>query len=375
MSNKSHLQAPKEAYYHAKASKKVLYVIKLSRYIAKTENISLVRQYSEIIFLFASRRLGPILYYEAQLWRTKFSMKQKMRFLNSAQYKERINKLNTPAYRKFTNDKLAEKSILSLLGIPTAKFVGFFHIFNGCDCQNNALTTSAQLEYLLSKNVGKRLCFKLTEGWGGDGFLAAYITESAGKVSVSLLPKHDKPISVNTFFQQYLIKNYHEGIVIEHYIEQHQVLANFNPTSVNTLRMWLIQKDENVKFIGAVLRVGRKNQIVDNSMQGGIVCVIDTSSGKILYGRNTSTVPETFDTNPDSGVQLTGVQLPYWSKCVEIAKSCLRTFPHTNFVGLDLAFSTTGPVIIELNQEPDKVSARLFDKPLLDLLTYDDYED
>jgi hypothetical protein len=136
--------------------------------------------------------------------------------------------------------------------------------------------------------------------------------------------------------------------------------------------MWLIQQDDKVKFIGALLRVGRKNQIVDNSMQGGIIGVIDPDTGKILYGRNTKTIPDVFDTNPDSGVQLTNVQLPFWPECIEMAKSCLRTFPHTNFVGLDIAFSTTGPIIIELNQEPDKISARLFNKPLLDLLTYTD---
>jgi uncharacterized protein (DUF2164 family) len=375
MSNKPHMKVPKKSFSDIKVFKKIIHVIGLSRYIAKTENISVVRQYIEIMTLFITRQLGPVLYYEAQLWKKKFSMKQKMRFLNSAQYKKRINELNMPAYRKFTNDKLAEKAILSLLGVPTAKFIGFFHCNNGSDSKNNALTTSEQLKSLLSKHIGKRLCFKLTEGWGGDGFIAVYISEFKGEILVSLLPSKDNPISIDVFCQQHLYKNYHNGIVIEEYIEQHQVLANFNTTSVNTVRMWLIQQDDKVKFIGAVLRVGRKNQIVDNSMQGGIICLIDPETGKILYGRNTNTIPEVFDTNPDSGAQLTDIQLPFWSECVEMAKSCLRTFPHTNFVGLDIAFSTTGPMIIELNQEPDKISARLFNKPLLDLLTYTDYID
>jgi hypothetical protein len=162
MTNKPHIQAPKKVTFDNKVFKKIAHVITLSRYIAKTENIGLVRQYYEIIFLFITKQLGPVLYYEAELWQKKFSMKQKMRFLNSAQYKKRINALNLPAYRKFTNDKLAEKAILSLLGVPTAKFIGFFHQYNGSDSQNKALTNSQQLTSLLSKHIDERLCFKLT---------------------------------------------------------------------------------------------------------------------------------------------------------------------------------------------------------------------
>jgi len=368
MLKSSPLAVPQPVSYKASYLKKIAYIIALSRYIAQQEKISLTVQYAEITLLYIVRQLGPMLYYEAGLWKREISLKQKMRFLNSSQYKQRISELNPTIYRKLSNDKLVEKSILTLLGIPTARFVGFFHPFNGSDAAHNSLTNSEQLAQLLKSYIGKKLCFKLTEGWSGDGFVAVEVSELNGELNLSLLPAQDELVTVEDFCVQYLHKNYHNGFVIESYIEQHKVLAGFNDSSVNTLRMWLIQREDKVKLIGAVLRVGRKNQIVDNSMKGGILCLIDQETGQIRYGRTTAIIPATFDSHPDSGIQLSGVQLPFWSECIEIGKSCLRVFPHTNFVGLDMAFSTAGPLVVELNQEPDKVSARNFRQPLGDLL-------
>lgn len=366
-SKDSTLFPPQSISYKANIVKKITYIISLSCYISRQENISRSTQYAEIIFLYLVKRIGPMLYYEASLWRRSYSLRQKMRFLNSVQYLKRINELNDRSYRKFSNDKLAEKAILTLFGVPTAEFIGFFHPFNGSDPNNHPLTNTAQLAQALTEHVDRKICFKLTEGWGGDGFIAAYVSAEGNQVYLSVLPEN-KAMTVDVFFTRYLQHNYHQGLVVEVYIKQHPIVKSLNKTSVNTLRMWVIQRENNVKFIGAFLRVGRKNQIVDNATQGGVLCLIDQETGRLTVGRNTEIIPSFFDVHPDTGVQLTGIKLPFWSECIKLGKSSLRVFPHTNFVGLDIAFSTSGPVIIELNQEPDKVSARVFSQPLADLL-------
>ncbi|MCJ8292855.1 MAG: hypothetical protein MJK15_00480 [Colwellia sp.] len=373
MNRNNILSVPNPVSYKENVLKKVGYIIALSRYIRQEKGINLTTQYSEMLFLYIVKQLGPILYFEARLWRRTFSLTEKMRFLNTSQYKKRINELNPPTYRKFSNDKLVEKSILSLLGVPTAKFLGFLHPFNGSDSKAQPLTTPEQLTEFLRQYIDKKLCFKLTEGWGGDGFVAAKVLAVNGELFLCSLKAGAKPQPINDFFRQYLAKNYHDGLVIEAFIEQHAVLSQLNESSVNTLRMWLIQSQGKVKVIGAVLRIGRKDQLVDNCGQGGFVCLIDKDSGKIKHGMTPSVIPRPFDQHPDTQVQLTGIQLPYWDKCLKIGQSCLRVFPHTNFVGLDIAFSKDGPLIVELNQEPDKISARIFGLPLKDLLDNDSF--
>jgi hypothetical protein len=373
MTEQSSLNIPQPVSFKANLFKKINYIIALSLYIKQEKAINLTRQYSEMIFLYVFRRLGPILYFEARLWRKKLSLAEKMRFLNSSQYKQRINQLNPTIYRKFSNDKLVEKSILSLLGIPTAKFLGFFHPYNGSDCFANPLTNTQELRSFLAAYLGKKLCFKLTEGWGGDGFIAAQVVLVQGEIGLHSLKVDDEPLLIEDFFECYLVKNYHNGLVIELLLEQHPKLAAFNCSSVNTIRMWLIQSKTKVKVLGAVLRIGRQGQLVDNCGQGGLVCLLNVENGIIKHGMKPTVIPTTFDQHPDNQAQLTGVQLPYWDECLKIGKSCLRVFPHINFVGLDIAFTNDGPVIVELNEEPDKISARVFGLPLKDLLDNDSF--
>lgn len=123
-------------------------------------------QLTEIVFLYLVKQLGPLLYFEARLWQRALPLKQKIRFLNDRQYKKRINELNPAIYQKFSHNKLVEKSVLSLLGIPTAKFIGYFHPFNGCDTSHQPLNNVDQLTLLLQACLGQSVCFKITEGWG-----------------------------------------------------------------------------------------------------------------------------------------------------------------------------------------------------------------
>ncbi|GGD63981.1 hypothetical protein [Lacimicrobium alkaliphilum] len=77
--------------------------------------------------LFIVKRLGPLMYYEAELWRPSLSFKDKLGFLNAEQYQQRLAQLNPVPYRKLSQHKVAEKALLQLAGIPTPAFVGFFN--------------------------------------------------------------------------------------------------------------------------------------------------------------------------------------------------------------------------------------------------------
>jgi glutathione synthase/RimK-type ligase-like ATP-grasp enzyme len=73
----------------------------------------------------------------------------------------------------------------------------------------------------------------------------------------------------------------------------------------------------------------------------------------------TTAVPfrENFEQHPDHQAQIYGVKLPYWNEVIDCATDTLRKLPYTRFVGLDLAMTTTGPIIIEVNVSPDKNGA------------------
>ena len=59
--------------------------------------------------------------------------------------------------------------------------------------------------------------------------------------------------------------------------------------------------------------------------------------------------------------------MPYWNEAVDLSIRAVAAFPHLQFAGVDIAITAEGPVVIELNVEPDPASAVVFDQPHRDI--------
>src|SRR3989338_3175114 len=79
--------------------------------------------------------------------------------------------------------------------------------------------------------------------------------------------------------REYLSKRFKKNFLIQRYINQHKFFRQFNPTSVNTVRIFTYRsvRSNDVVILGAVLRIGRENSVVDNQSAGGIACEIKDS--------------------------------------------------------------------------------------------------
>nr|WP_241263225.1 sugar-transfer associated ATP-grasp domain-containing protein [Parahaliea mediterranea] len=310
------------------------------------------------------------MYYEHALWRRELSLAQKRRHLKNAEFVHRVHTLNPPVYRKLSDNKLAEKALLQSLGVPTAPLLGHLHPHQGSDTRCRPLTNPRQLEALLGELGESRVCFKLPEGLGGEGFIAAEIRLQAGDVQLRRLPAGPEFQRVAEFYSQHLEPRVAAGLLIERYVEQHPQMARFNPSSLNTLRIWVLRQEAEVRVLGMVLRIGRQGEVVDNTHNGGILAQVDLASGRLARAKTGDLFPATFSRHPDSGVQIEGQEVPLFDACLALAREALRVFPRAHFAGLDMAITESGPLIVELNLEPSAISARNFGAPLGDLLTW-----
>ena len=343
-------------------------ILSLAKQTKSEQGVGLFTQLSEIFYLYLCRGLGPLLYFEASLWRRDIPLSDKKRFMNEVQYNARIDQLNPKEYRKLAQNKLAEKSLLTLMGFPTAAFVGFYHEEGGSDSKGRALNNWACLENLLLDCRLPIICFKMAEGWGGMGFVAAKLVQTSSKLELENLTGNAPSLPVTDFFNKYLQANVCAGLLVEEYIAQHEVLASFHPSSLNTLRIWVIQRQGAIEVLGAVLKVGRDNQVTDNSIQGGLTANVCLSTGELEGLKDTGVSRTCYEAHPNTNCLIKGVILPHWEACLDLSKRVLRAFPGITFVGLDMAIGPDGPVIVELNPEPDRKSARNFGQPLADLL-------
>lgn len=148
-----------------------------------------------------------------------------------------------------------------------------------------------------------------------------------------------------------LFKKYKRNFAIQDRVKQHKDLAALNPTSVNTLRILSYRSGMEVLIIYAVIRIGRKGQVIDNQCAGGISTTIneDGTLGKAAFGGYS----EDNVLKTDTGIELDGYKVPFYSEALEFVKKLHMKLPYFDIVGWDIAIEENGaPILIEYNTMP-----------------------
>ena len=170
-----------------------------------------------------------------------------------------------------------------------------------------------------------------TASCGGKGVM--YIGEEKG--------------DVKTQFDEFLA--YAKGdIVIQRPVRQHKDISSINPSSVNTMRIISLLREDGVKIYSSILRVGVGEEKVDNASQGGVTCGI-TDDGK-LKARAYKLNGERHDVHPTNGFIFDGYQLPGFEKAKALVEKAHPMVPHFRLVSWDVAIDQDEqPILIEAN--------------------------
>lgn len=162
--------------------------------------------------------------------------------------------------------------------------------------------------------------------------------------------------------------------LIEEEIVQHHELAEFHPSSVNTLRVTSVfdNSSNKVTIATACFRMGDKYSQVDNFSSGGIIANIDVKTGIIrTVGFNEDN--EEFMRHPISHKQIIGYQIPYWEECKNFVCEAAKRLPTVRYVGWDIVLLEGGKfLIIEGNNDADFTTEQAYGQalwPLYDTLT------
>ena len=175
---------------------------------------------------------------------------------------------------------------------------------------------------------------KQVYGFGGHG------TE---RVDLSSCPER-----IPEVFREIRRKGKH---IVEEPVRQSAKLAEFNESSVNTVRFITILTKHGPGTAACFFRTGRAGACVDNAASGGIFAAVDAETGAVT----TAAVDEwsrRYEKHPDSGIAFRGYRLPDWEQLVRLCGEasiragelgCLN-------IGWDLAHTEEhGWVIVEGN--------------------------
>lgn len=140
---------------------------------------------------------------------------------------------------------------------------------------------------------------------------------------------------------------YEKDFIIQERVKQHKLMAELNPSSLNTFRVMSLINKHGVTLLSSIIRMGRKGAFTDNSSSGGISCGVNfdgrltkkgfTSNGKPFY-------------KTDNGLLFKEVKLPFMDKVKETVILLHQRVPYFRLVSWDLAIDNNADVIlVEIN--------------------------
>ena len=189
--------------------------------------------------------------------------------------------------------------------------------------------TKKELEEFLKRN--KRIVYKPISGLGGSSVKTMYVKDIK---------------DIDAFYKEVTEE---KDILLEGYVVQHHEVAEFAPNSVNTVRIMTFGYNGHSEIISAMMRFGNGEADVDNFHQGGMGCLVDENTGK-LVGKAVNKNDEWFDKHPKSGKKFDGFQIPNWDI---IKKTCLEAAlvsDKIHVLGWDVAVTEDGCTFIEGNR-------------------------
>ena len=135
--------------------------------------------------------------------------------------------------------------------------------------------------------------------------------------------------------------------LIEEKATQLDELASIHKTSINTMRV--ITLDGTV--VAAYLRMGNKNNSVDNFNSEGLAAPINIKTGIIDYVAIDKEM-NIYENHPISNIKIVGFKIPNWNKVINFLKDVTKVIPEIGYVGWDVSINENGPYLIEANEFP-----------------------
>lgn len=287
----------------------------------------------EVVMLFKYWNAFPDTYFRFGMFLKDYCDKEKMKtYIPQGAY-YRISSDKNSRYHILIDDKIIFHDIMTYYGLPVP--VRYFTFRNGEFRNTSKFITDAEVNRILDGITDDRIFVKNFTGGAASGI--SILTKKKG----IFVDTDEEPINASTIRTKYA----NQDVFFEKLITQEPILKQFNPDTVNTIRVLTFKN----RIISATVRFGRKGSFVDNISKGGVAVNIDIQTGMLSsYGMRKYDIKH-YSEHPDSHLKFKGTYVTQWPEVKAIVEKTLKYLPYYQSVGFDVATTKTGPVIIEIN--------------------------
>ena len=154
-------------------------------------------------------------------------------------------------------------------------------------------------------------------------------------------------------------------IILEELIDQAPEMAMLHPYSVNCVRITTVRLKDKIFLWYPFCKMGRNGSFIDNvGIGAGCMAGINVSEGVVETGGFDETDYFDFplDIHPNTNIKIKGFKIPRWNEAVALAKECANKLENVNYVGWDLALTSSGWCVVEGNEYGDCVGPQIIYK-------------
>ncbi len=280
----------------------------------------------------------------------KRSERFRREFLGENEQRHYLDLLNPVKYYIVARNKFMAHKMLENTGIRKSTLYGYYQPEGRVGVNDEIASDLAGVLRILRDKSVDSCVIKTTESSHGDNVWVIRHIEYQERDAV--LERFDG--------QRLMLSDVlgNQPLLFEGVVRQTQQFADFNASSVNTVRfMTALYPDGEAKLVAAFIKIGRAGRCVDNAGGGGNVDVcVDPDSGTIRYAiqydgwRRITDI----DNHPDSGNPLNGVVIDNWQAIKQQVLAYQQAFPYIKTAGWDIAITDDGPVVIEVNDMWDR---------------------
>ena len=323
------------------------------RYAAQKRGVSTLRIGIEAVALSIGRgKLSGQGYFLQGAWQPGISWADRRAFLGGRAITA-LNAALNPALPKGTPsilvDKLACHARFTAAGLPQARILAVAAREAPTTGEDWLRSSAATLEFLNRTDVLP--CFgKPVHGRHSLGAVAIMARTEDGRLLLGNGREVDPAALVEEIW-----RDFDQGYMFQVLVRPHRDLAALFGPVIGSIRIVTVNKGDGPELLYAVQRAPAAGAMVDSSTgKLGTYAAVDLRSGQVIRAQDRRQMGATdLANNALTGARWPGADLPEFSSTVQIALAAHAAFPECGIAGSDLFVSDAGPVISEINVNPD----------------------
>lgn len=169
---------------------------------------------------------------------------------------------------------------------------------------------------------------------------------SSGGHNISILTCDSRKKRIDEVFRGLGIS----AFVAQEMLTQSAFTAQFNPSSVNTLRVTSLFFRNKVHLLASLIRIGKSGQSVDNWCSGGALLGVDIETGKCLPWAMANDKSKIFTISRNLDLRQSELFVPNFDLVKDKVLKLHARIPYIQLISWDIALNEENePVLIECN--------------------------